>query len=563
MEEEEIYFGDKSCFLYPCTGIFRAYKKEYIQQDEINEKSISESLKYSEDLSYIKPEYKDYYLPSLPSIQIHFKNNNLKENESEDINLFLKQPLIKSKAIKNYPLNYKCIASGQRSALIKDPKTGYYYRLKGCGNDELGFNLEKSQRFFLQYNTRGSQYDCTCFRELYFTEKVGEALKKINIPCANIPIGFWKYDKILNILPNENVKNEDIPILENQVPEIDKYCAVFQTLGERRLRTHLLCGIDIIFESIAKLCVSKNILNEEILNEIKKIFPEKRLPDNFKTYYSVSNSLCPEGIEFDVWSKNPIYDNKCYESIISCKKLKKEMEENKNLKIYSEQAEKYDELFPFLTENLSEKHKKMVRKILDNLIQGKKEGKIFFKSLLDIFARIGYEAGKIKKCLQEANINWGTYIDRKVDYHCNAHSNNLIVLPQGNDSLLAPLDFDLSYSKDKMVILSKDTESFGKQDESYWYNYLKCEQGNLALNLCGADDYNSENEKKRFRQDTFEAKARNVMKYLFSDCLLENYMKGFDNIYSDDVINSNQLKEDSFLHNIIKLALVLTLNDVA
>jgi len=55
MEEEEIYFGDKSCFLYPCTGIFRSYNKEYIQQDEINEKSISESLKYAEDLSYIKP----------------------------------------------------------------------------------------------------------------------------------------------------------------------------------------------------------------------------------------------------------------------------------------------------------------------------------------------------------------------------------------------------------------------------------------------------------------------------------------------------------------------------
>jgi len=563
MEDEEIYFGDKSCFLYPCTGIFRSYKKEYIQQDEVNEESISETLKYAEDLSYIKPEYKDYYLPALPSIQIHFNNNNLKEDETEDNNLFLKQPLIKSKEIKNYPLNYKCIASGHRSALIKDPKTGFYYRLKGCGNDELGFNLQKSKRSFPQYNTRGSQFDCTCFRELYFTEKVSEAMKKINIPCANIPIGFWKYSKELNIIPDEKVKMEDIPILENQVPEIDKYCAVFQTLGERRLRTHLLCGIDIIFENIAKLCVSKNILNEEILNEIKKIFSESRLPDRFKTYFQVNNSMCPTEIKFEDWCKKPIYDEKCYEAIISCKKLKKEIEENKNLKIFSEQAEKYDELYPFLTEDLSEKHQKMVRKILDNLIQGQKEGKIFFKTLLDIYARIGYEAGKIKRCLQDANINWGTYIDRQVDYHCNAHSNNLVILPQGNDSLLAPLDFDLSYSKDKMVLLSKDTESFGKQDDSYWYNYIQCEQGNLALNLCGADDYNSENEKKRFKQDTFEAKVRNVMKYLFSDCLLENYMKGFDNIISDDVINSNQLKEDSFLHNIIKLALVLTLNDVA
>ena len=68
---------------------------------------------------------------------------------------------------------------------------------------------------------------------------------------------------------------------------------------------------------------------------------------------------------------------------------------------------------------------------------------------------------------------------------------------------------------------------------------------------------------KRFKQDTFEAEIRNSIKYLLCDCLLENYMKGFDNISSDDVINSTKLKEDSFFHNIIKLALILTINDVA
>ena len=45
--------------------------------------------------------------------------------------------------------------------------------------------------------------------------------------------------------------------------------------------------------------------------------------------------------------------------------------------------------------------------------------------------------------------------------------------------------------------------------------------------------------------------------------MLENYMKGFDNIPSEDVINSKQLKEDSFLHNIVKLALVVTADDLA
>ena len=39
-----------------------------------------------------------------------------------------------------------------------------------------------------------------------------------------------------------------------------------------------------------------------------------------------------------------------YDSIISCSKLKKEIKENKYLKIFLEQSEKYDELFPLFSE---------------------------------------------------------------------------------------------------------------------------------------------------------------------------------------------------------------------
>ena len=561
--EEDIYFGDKYCYLYPCTGLFRSYKTEYISQDEINNESIKESLKYADDLSYIKPEYKDYYIPAVPETQIHFKNNNLKEDEKENIDFFLNQPLIKSKEIKNYSPYYKCISSGHRSAVIKDTKTGNYYRLKGCGNEELGFNLVKSKFFFNQYNTRGSQYNCTCFRELYFSEKVQNALNKINVKCANVPIGFWKYDQNLSILPNEKIKKEDIPILENKVPEIDKYCSIFLTIGERRLRTHLLCGIDIILENIGKLCISKGLLNKDNLNEIKKIFPKSRFPDRIESYKAIPSLVCPSDITLDKWCSTPIYEQKHYDSIISCKILKKEIKENKNLKIFLENSEKYDELYPLITEGLSDNHKNKIRIILDKLIQEQKNGKKFFETLIDIYARIGYEASRVKKCLQEAHINWGTYIDRECDYHCNAHANNFVILPQGNDNLLAPLDFDLSFSKDKMVILSKDSDSFGKHNDSFWDNYISCEFSNLSDNLSGALDYNHEAEKKRFKQDTFEAEIRNIIKYLLCDCLLENYMKGFDNIPSDDVINSEELKKDSFFHNIIKLALILTSNDVA
>ena len=562
-DEHVIYFGNNYCFLYPCTGLFRSYKKEYIQQDEIKKESILEILKYADDLSYIKPEYKDHYIPAIPEIQIHYFNNDLKENEKEKTDFFLNQPLIKSKQINNYSNYFKCILSGHRSALIKDPKTGYYYRLKGCGNEELGFNLVKSKSNFLQYNKRGSQYDCTCFRELYYTEIIGDELKKINIKSANIPIGFWKYDKNLHILPNEEIKKEDIPIIDNKIPEINKYCSILRTFGERRLRTHLLSGIYIILENIGKLCISKGVLNEEILNEIKKIFPENRLPDKIETYSTIMFFTNPPDVKFDEWCKSPVYQKKYYDSIISCSKLKKEIKENKYLKIFLEYSEKYDELYPLITEGLSEKQKDLIRTILNELIQEQKKGKKFFESLIDIYARIGYEASKVKRCLQEANINWGTYIDRIFDYHCNSHANNFVILPRGNNSLLAPLDFDLAFSKDKMIVLSKNCDSFGQHDDSFWENYINSEFINLSSNLCGAPDYNHESENKKFKQDTFEAKIRNVFKYLLCDCLLENYMKGFDNIHSDDVITVEQLKEDSFLHNIIKMALVLTLNDIA
>ena len=561
--EEDLYFGDKYGYLYPCTGIFRSYKKEYIHQDDINKESVAEALKYSDDLSYIKPEYKDAYVPVVPETNIHFKNENLKDDENEKIDSILSQPLIKAKEIKDYPY-YKCIISGHRSAVIKDPKTGVYYRLKGCGNDELGFNIKKTEGVMVEIVTRGSQYDSTCFRELFYSEKADENLKKLNFRCANYPIGFWKYGKDLHILPKENIKIEDLPKLENQMPEVDKYCGIFRTLGDKRLRTHLLCGLEKILEVISTICTSKQLINEEIMNEIKKIYPQNRLPNEIETYKTIKFFGPDPKISYEEWYKKPVYEKKHYDSIISCEILKKEIKENKNLKIFIDTCENYDELYTLLSEKLSEKHKTMAKNIIDKMKNDQKNGKKFFETLLNIYIRIGYEVGKIKRCFQDANINWGSYVDRGASYHCNAHSNNLVVLPQGNETLLSPLDLDLAFGKDKMIVINKECPTFGQHDLSYWDNYLNAEFVDLSLNLCGAEDYNFDFDKNKNKNpDSFEIKVRNVIKYLLCDCMLENYMKGFDSIPSPDVINEKELKEDNFLHNIIKLALIATAEDIA
>ena len=560
--EEDLYFGDKYGFLYPCTGVFRSYKKEYIHQDDINKESIAETLKYSDDCSYIKPEYKDHYIPVVPETNIHFKNETLKDDENEKIDSILGQPLIKAKEIKDYP-GYKCIISGHRSALIKDPKTGIFYRLKGCGNDERGFNIQKTEGVMVEIVTRGSQYDSTCFRELFYSEKVDENLKKINIRCANLPVGFWKYGKDLHILPKENIKKEDIPNLENQMPEVDKYCGIFHTLGDKRLRTHLLCGLEKILEKIATLCVSKQLINEELLNEIKKIFPATRLPDKIETFKTIK-FFGPLNTTIDEWVKKPVYEQKHYDAIISVDQLKKEINENKNLKIFIDQTENYDEIYNLLSENLSEKHKLMAKKIIENMKKEQANGKKFFSTLLNIYIRIGYEVGKIKRLMQDANINWGSYIDRGSSYHCNAHSNNLVVLPQGNDSLLSPLDLDLAFSKEKMIIINKDCPTYGQQDLSYWDNYINAEFVDLSLNLCGAEDYNFQFEKNKNKNpDSLESKTKNAIRFLLCDCMLENYMKGYDKLDSKDVISIKELKEDNFFHDIVKLALVVTAEDIA
>ena len=560
--EEDLYFGDKYGFLYPCTGVFRSYKKEYIHQDDINKESIAETLKYSDDCSYIKPEYKDHYIPVVPETNIHFKNENLKDDENEKNDSILGQPLIKAKEIKDYP-GFKCIISGHRSALIKDPKTGIFYRLKGCGNDELGFNIQKTEGVIVEIVTRGSQYDSTCFRELFYSEKVDENLKKINIRCANLPVGFWKYGKDLHILPKENIKKEDIPNLENQMPEVDKYCGIFHTLGDKRLRTHLLCGFEKILETIATLCVSKKLINEELLNEIKKIFPATRLPDKIETFKTIK-FFGPLNTTIDEWVKKPVYEQKHYDAIISVDQLKKEINENKNLKIFIDQTENYDEIYNLLSENLSEKHKLMTKKIIENMKKEQANGKKFFSTLLNIYIRIGYEVGKIKRLMQDANINWGSYIDRGSSYHCNAHSNNLVVLPQGNDSLLSPLDLDLAFSKEKMIIINKDCPTYGQQDLSYWDNYINAEFVDLSLNLCGAEDYNFQFEKNKNKNpDSLESKTKNAIRFLLCDCMLENYMKGYDKLDSKDVISIKELKEDNFFHDIVKLALVVTAEDIA
>ena len=240
--DEQIFYGVYTLFLYPCTGTYHEFSINDIIQEELNDESKKEALKYLEDLRNINKNYIDYYLPCIPETSI--KINKTEEKKTVDNDLF-KYPLIKfnlkmNKLSKEFEKVNKFIGitSGKRSGIIKS-KTGEFLRLKGCGNYKSGFTLLKYEKdlSFKKIEIRGCQFENTAFRELYYSYKVNEILKKYNMYCANIPLGYYKYDKDIKFV-EESLNNKNKII--NEAPEIDKYCSIYKTLGDRRLGTNLL-----------------------------------------------------------------------------------------------------------------------------------------------------------------------------------------------------------------------------------------------------------------------------------------------------------------------------------
>ena len=241
-QEEQIFYGVYTLYLYPCTGTYNEFNINDIIQDELNEESKKKALQNLEDLSNINRNYINYYLPCIPETNISI---NPKINNKPVENNIFSYPLIKfnlnmrrnTKEFENVN-KFIGITSGKRSCIIKD-KSGEFYRLKGCGNYKKGFTIIKneSNKSFTKIEIRGCQFENNVFRELYYSYKVNEFLKKYNMYCANIPIGYFKYSNDIKFIDDSlNIKNKII----NEVPEIDKYCSIYKTLGDRRLGAHLL-----------------------------------------------------------------------------------------------------------------------------------------------------------------------------------------------------------------------------------------------------------------------------------------------------------------------------------
>ena len=315
-------------YLYPCTGIYRNFDINKIKKEEKNEKNIEKILKRAKDLSYINEMYKNYYFQCIPETDIIFESN-IKENKTENgPEEFLSNPFIKffikmRKDSEKYEKINKLIGvmSGERSAIIKC-KNGKFYRLKGCGDFKKGFTLMENKYEIEKIDIRGCQLENNVFRELYYTYKINEILKKNNIECSNIPIGYWKYNHKLQFIDNSLNENN---IIENSASDIDKYCSIYETISDKRLGNHLLKGIEKIIESIIEISIEKFNFNQNDLENIKKFYIE-----NNRSHKPIIS--LPDNISLKEFCQNPIYQKSHYDKLITYKILIEKIESNESLK---------------------------------------------------------------------------------------------------------------------------------------------------------------------------------------------------------------------------------------
>ena len=371
--------------------------------------------------------------------------------------------------------------------------------------------------------------------------------------CANIPIGYFKYSNDIKFIDDSlNKKNKII----NEVPEVDKFCSIYKTLGDRRLGTHLLKGLEIIIEAIIETAINEFHIDEKSYNNIYNLFNEKRKRISINSEYAIREVYLPKDISLKEWCKSPIYKKKFYDNLITYKLLFDYFTSNDDLvkiKKSSNLIEKWSKIIEEKNYFKIEHFKSLIEYLLKN--KNLLSNKSILEYILDIFIRIGYETAKIKRIFQNEDFNWGTYNGQSPsDIFCSAHYNNFVVLPGKYSCLLAPIDFDLAFQRKNFVNNDKESKYFGEHDDYCFDQFLNREINTLLYNIINVKNteyYESQNIKE---------KLKDLIYFLLNDSLIESYMKTFDKINLDHL---EKYSPNGIIEILVKLSLILTYDRIS
>lgn len=159
-------------------------------------------------------------------------------------------------------------------------------------------------------------------------------------------------------------------------------------------------------------------------------------------------------------------------------------------------------------------------------------------NLRNLFTRIGYESGTVKRVMDENLISWGYFIDHNIfGPHCNAHPNNFLVLDlespsNPNKCVIAPVDFDMSYDYETFVsIIPDDPKTYGTQDRNLYDGWTGMEKYELESTLGGLENMGN----FKYRDEAMEALRTPLMRAvetLFRDQMVLTYRRSYDKVSS-------------------------------
>lgn len=192
-------------------------------------------------------------------------------------------------------------------------------------------------------------------------------------------------------------------------------------------------------------------------------------------------------------------------------------------------------------------------------------------ALAYLYSRTGYDAGRVMSGFHKARTSWGTYQDQMCrkehdEWHCNAHSNNLVIIPEGSfaegnpgfESFLSYLDLDMAFSESAFVNVEKgeigiDCKEF---DCLLWKEHV-----NLMETLSGGD---SSSGVPAIGLRDIEAQSSLIrgVKTALSDTLILGYLRGYTGDVKYPVMAYDRTLHKA-AHNVIRMAIIIMADYIA
>ena len=156
----------------------------------------------------------------------------------------------------------------------------------------------------------------------------------------------------------------------------------------------------------------------------------------------------------------------------------------------------------------------------------------------------------------DCNINWGYFNDHKID-HCNAHLNNFVVLePKPNGELLAPLDFDLAFSREEFIQIDRESPLYGCNDPLNFEELLQGEFTALQLSISGMELMNF--KYGILKEENVE--HYKMLKYVLRDTLVREYINGFLNRPLSETTLSIYNSSTELLRQLVSTSLIISMD---